>query len=329
MLKEWKNCKKGDQFCPVSFKKYGSFFWTIFMLFGVAAIVANYIFESPLLLGLYAYPVVFLSIIPVRNSLFVVLSGILLGSLIVLRTPDRLHLSIIAAYVVLMVIVRRVVWISSRNYKEKNEQEDLFLNTVFSLAKTIDAKDPYTAYHSSNVANYAKKIAKEMGLSNKEIDSIYLAGLIHDIGKIGMPDSILQKEGRLTEEEYTIMKKHPEEGYKIIKDIHRLQELGITDMVLYHHERPDGKGYPRGLSGVEIPLGARILGVADAYDAMTTNRSYRQKLAIETATNEITRNIGTQFDPIAANALFKILILEGKIPKVENSLVSSKFSIAN
>jgi len=329
MIKEWKSCKKGDEFCPVSFKKYGFLFWTIFMICGIAAIAVNYLFDSPLLLGLYGYPVVLLSLIRVRNSVLVVLGGILLGSLLLTRTPDAVHLTVIAAYAILMVIVRRVVWISSRNYNEKNEQEDLLLNTVFSLAKTIDAKDPYTAYHSSNVASYAKKIAKEMGLSNREIDSIYLAGLIHDIGKIGMPDSILQKDGRLTEDEYATMKKHPEEGYKIIKDIQRLQELGITDMVQYHHERPDGKGYPRGLTGADIPVGARILGVADAYDAMTTNRSYRQKLAIETAVNEITRNIGTQFDPFAANTLIGILIAEGKIQKEEKSMLSTTFSVAN
>ncbi|WML48024.1 HD-GYP domain-containing protein [Neobacillus sp. PS3-34] len=329
MLNEWKRCKKGDEFCPVSFKKYGPFFWIPFMLSGIAAIVINYIFHSPLLLALYAYPVVLLSLIRVKNSLFALLGVVLLGTLILTRAPDHTLLSVIAAYAVLMAIVRRVVWISIRNYNGKNEQEDLLLNTVFSLAKTIDARDPYTAYHSSNVADYAKSIAREMGLSEKEIDSIYLAGLIHDIGKISMPDSILQKEGRLTEEEYTIMKKHPDEGYRIIKDIKRLQELGITDMVLYHHERPDGKGYPKGLKGDAIPLGALILGVADAYDAMTTNRSYRQKLAVETAANELTRNIGTQFDPIAANTLIQILIREGKLQKEDKSVVTSPLSLAN
>ncbi|HYK74157.1 MAG TPA: HD-GYP domain-containing protein [Pseudoneobacillus sp.] len=329
MHNEWKSCKKGDEFCPFSFKKYSSFLRTILVLIGIASIVVNHIFDSPFLLALYAFPVVLLSLMPVQNKLLVILGSILLGTLMISKSPDAFLLSVIAAFVGLMLVVRRIVSISSRNYNDKNEQEDLFLNTVFSLAKTIDAKDPYTAYHSSNVANYAKSIAKDMGLSEKEINSIYLAGLIHDIGKISIPDAILQKEGRLTEEEYEVMKKHPEDGHRIVKDIHRLQELGITDMVLYHHERSDGKGYPRGLKGSDIPVGARILGVADAFDAMTTNRSYRQKLSIETAANELTRNIGTQFDPIAANTLIKILKAEGKLQKEEKSFVPSPLSIAN
>ncbi|CAK4863906.1 unnamed protein product [Aphanomyces euteiches] len=156
-----------------------------------------------------------------------------------------------------------------------------------------------------------------MGLPQREVDSIYLAGLIHDIGKVGTPDHILQKVSRLTEDEYETMKKHSEDGYQIIKDIKKFEELGITDMVRHHHERFDGKGYPQGLKSTEIPLGARILGVADAFDAMTTNRSYRQKLAVETASDELQRHSGTQFDPIAAKAFLKVLIREGKLQQQE------------
>ena len=156
-------------------------------------------------------------------------------------------------------------------------------------------------------------------MPQKEVDSIYLAGLIHDIGKIATPDHILQKEGRLTAEEFDTMKKHAEDGYQIIKGMKRFEELGISSIVRHHHERMDGKGYPQGLKGVEIPLGARILGVADAFDAMTTNRSYRQKLAVETATDELQRYSGSQFDPAATKAFLKVLRREGKLQQEEEA----------
>ena len=191
------------------------------------------------------------------------------------------------------------------------------MDTMLSFAKSIDTRDPYTAFHSRNVAGYAKQIATELKLSAEQTEAVYLAGLIHDIGKIGTPEHILSKESRLTEEEYEIMKQHPEAGYEIIKNISRLQELGITEMVRHHHERVDGKGYPHGLKGDAIPLGARILAAADAFDAMTTNRSYRQKLAVETAADELRRHRGTQFDPAVADALLKVLARTGKLQPQE------------
>ncbi|MDP4170457.1 MAG: HD-GYP domain-containing protein [Bacillota bacterium] len=308
-------CKKKEGFCPVSFKKFGSLFWLMFVSASLAAITLNWLLDSPFLIGLYAFPAVLLAMFRIPFSLFTLLGSVLLGSIFIVHSPEPTLIAVTAAFAALMIIVKRVVWVSSRHYQGKNEQEDLLMNTVFSLAKTIDTRDQYTAFHSSNVADYARSIAKELGLSQRESDAIYLAGLIHDIGKIGTPDSILQKESRLSEEEYDIMKKHPEDGYQIIKNIKRFQELGISDMVRYHHERPDGKGYPAGLKGTEIPLGARILGVADAFDAMTTNRSYRQKLAIETASEELKRYSGTQFDPDATKAFLKYLTREGKLER--------------
>lgn len=328
MINEWNRCKKDEQFCPVSLKKYGMFFWPLFVISGVVAIIVNFYYDSSYLLSLYAYPVVLISVLRIPTTVFYSLGSILLGSLYLVK-PVSVNLTLfILAYAILMLVIRRIVTVSQMNFSKRNEQEDSLLNTVFSLAKTIDARDSYTAFHSSNVAEYAKSIAKSMGLSQTEIDSIFLAGLLHDIGKISMPDAILQKDGRLTEEEYAIMKKHPEEGYQIIKDIMRLGDLGITDMVRYHHERPDGKGYPLGLKGKEIPIGARILGVADAFDAMTTNRSYRQKLAVETAAGELKRNIGTQFDPDAAIAFLAILVKEGKLQEDEGERAGS-FALAN
>lgn len=305
--------KSDKEFCPVSFKKYGSLFWSLFTLAALAAVGLNLLFDSQLLLGLYVYPIIFLAMVQVTYPVFIVLAVALLSSVFLFAPPEPILLAVLSSFAGLMLLTKRVIFISHQNYNGRSEQEDMLLNTVLSLAKTIDARDQYTAFHSHNVADYARNIAKELGLKQGEVDSIYLAGLIHDIGKIATPDHILQKEGGLTEEEYAIMKKHSEDGYQIIKDMKRFEELGISAIIRHHHERFDGKGYPQGLKGTEIPLGARILGVADAFDAMTTNRSYRQKLSIETATDELQRYSGTQFDPAAAKAFLKVLKREGKL----------------
>ncbi|RKP49842.1 HD-GYP domain-containing protein [Cohnella endophytica] len=329
MRNEWDRCKEGKAFCPGALDKYAMLLWPVFILSAVAATLINWYSDSALLLSLYATPVVLLALLHLTNGRFVLVAICLLGSIYFIKPIDPALIAVTVSYVVLMLIVRRVVSISERHYSGKNAQEDMLMNTVYSLAKTIDARDPYTAVHSSNVANYARSIAKEMGLSQKETDSIYLAGLIHDIGKIGTPDHILQKESRLTEEEYEIMKEHSENGYEIIKNMERLQELGIAAMVRHHHERPDGKGYPAGLQGEAIPLGARILGVADAYDAMTTNRSYRQKLAIETAAGELRKHSGTQFDPAATSALLTVLIREDKLQPEKRGIFTPQASFVN
>ncbi|AJY74820.1 HD-GYP domain-containing protein [Paenibacillus beijingensis] len=331
MKDEWARWTQDDEFCPIALRKYGVIFWSLFFMASAVAIVLNVLFDSELLLGLYVYPVVLLATLDLSGPLLALIGAALLGTVFAVNAPDPVLIVVAASYAVLLLIVRRVVWISARHYKGKKEQEDLLMNTILSLGKTIDARDPYTAFHSHNVAEYARSIAKEMGLSHKEQDAIFLGGLIHDIGKIGTPDAILQKESRLTEGEYAIMKKHPEEGYQIVKNMKRLRELGITDMVRYHHERPDGNGYPAGLKGAGIPLGARILGVADAFDAMTTNRSYRQKLTVETAAEELRRNSGTQFDPAAASAFLAVLTREGKLQpeKPAFSASQAKASLVN
>lgn len=322
MKDEWTRCKDEDHFCPVSFKKYGRIFWSLFVLTVSAAITLQLFFDSDMLLVLYAFPVVFLAMLRISYPLLTILSSALLGSVLLLKSYNPLLLAVLAAYAVLILVVRRVVWVSERNYNEKTVQEDTLMGTMLSLAKTIDARDHYTAFHSNNVAEYARSIAKEMRLSARVTDSVYLAGLIHDIGKIGTPDLILHKESRLSEEEYDIMKQHSEAGYQIVKDMKRLQDLGIADMVRYHHERPDGKGYPKGLRGDVIPLGARIIGVADAFDAMTTNRSYRQKLSADTAAEELVKHSGTQFDPAAVKAFLSVLTREGKLT-LENSMTTA------
>ncbi|MFA9559010.1 HD-GYP domain-containing protein [Evansella sp. AB-rgal1] len=166
-----------------------------------------------------------------------------------------------------------------------------------TLANLLDSRDPYTATHSENVANYSRIIAKKMKLTKNLQEAIYVGGLLHDIGKIVIPEQVLNKPDRLTDEEFSIIKQHPQIGYSTLKHIKPFQQSGILDMVLYHHERYDGKGYPKGLNGSEIPLVARIMAVADAFDAMTSKRVYREARDIEKVITEMEEKKGSQFDP--------------------------------
>lgn len=178
--------------------------------------------------------------------------------------------------------------------------EKSYISTVRALSAAIDAKDKYTSGHSSAVTEYLLPIAQELNLSTGEIKKLEYAGLLHDIGKIGVMEQILNKPGRLTGEEFDIIKRHPVIGYEILKSIDFLKE--VTLLVKHHHERFDGKGYPDGISGEAIPLGARIIAVADTFDAMTSDRPYRKGLPIEVALEEIKRCSGTQFDPLVVDA---------------------------
>lgn len=170
-----------------------------------------------------------------------------------------------------------------------------YFQTARALAVTVEARDPYTGGHSDRVFQMAKELGKRCNLSPTE--QLYLEGgaLLHDVGKVGIRDSVLLKAGPLTDEEYKEMQLHPIIGAQIVKKLNCLQ--GCLDAVLYHHERIDGYGYPYGLKGNEIPITARITSIADAYDAMTTNRIYRKAISHELALEEILRNSGTQFDP--------------------------------
>lgn len=174
-----------------------------------------------------------------------------------------------------------------------------------ALAQTIDAKDKYTNGHSFRVAMYSMMLAKELGMSKQQQIDIYYMGLLHDIGKIGIPNAIINKTTKLTDEEYDKIKQHPVYGYDILSQIQSMPELSIG--ARYHHERIDGKGYPDGLTGDQIPFMARIIAVADSYDTMTSNRSYRKYLPQEVARSEIENNIGTQFDEVPARAMLKII----------------------
>ena len=188
---------------------------------------------------------------------------------------------------------------------EKNNSEKLLIEVTQALATTIDAKDTYTSGHSRRVAEYSKRIAELLGKDEKEQNEIFFIALLHDIGKIGIPDEIINKRDNLTKEEFDQMKKHPEIGYEILKNITTMPNLEIG--VRWHHERLDGKGYPDGLSGDKIPEYARIISVADAYDAMTSNRSYRKYLPQDVVRNELVKGSGTQFAPEIAEKMIQII----------------------
>ena len=189
--------------------------------------------------------------------------------------------------------------------EEKNNSEKLLLELTQALATTIDAKDKYTSGHSRRVAEYSKMLAAALGKDEKEQQEVYLFALLHDIGKIGIPDWIINKQDKLTEEEYAEIKKHPQIGYEILKNITIMPKL--KSGVRWHHERIDGKGYPDGLTGDDIPEYAKIISVADAYDAMTSNRSYRDSLPQNVVRSEIEKHIGSQFDETIAKKMLEII----------------------
>lgn len=194
----------------------------------------------------------------------------------------------------------------------QTEQEDT-LTLVITLSKTLDARDPYTASHSENVAHYAALIAEKMQLSARECQNIYIGALLHDIGKIGIPENILNKPSQLTEAEFEHIKQHPQKGCEMVSHIAKFKKAGLLDIIRYHHERYDGTGYPFGLKELNISLAARIVSVADSFDAMTSKRVYRsQPLTAEYVINEFKRGSGSQFDQEAAGALIA-LIEEEKI----------------
>ena len=194
---------------------------------------------------------------------------------------------------------------TKRAEERRSQVERLSEEVMRTLANTIDAKDPYTNGHSLRVAKYSKEIAKRAGKSKAEQKEIYQMALLHDIGKIGVPDEIINKDTRLTEAEYAAIRKHPAIGSDILKTIEEIPDIMIG--ARWHHERYDGHGYPDGLAGTEIPEIARIIGVADAYDAMTSKRSYRNILSQEVVRGEIERGKCTQFDPKFADIMIEMI----------------------
>ena len=198
--------------------------------------------------------------------------------------------------------IRRINDELSDTYKKL---ESAYLESVETLRYTVEAKDPYTRGHSDRVSAYSVLIGKKLGLSDADIEKLRIGGLFHDIGKIGISDNILLKEGKLTDDEYAEIKEHPLIGVKILQNARLFQDF--LDIVKHHHERFDGKGYPDNLQGENIPYLARITAVADTFDAMTSKRSYRNALPLEVVRNEMETCSGTQFDPNIINVFLQIL----------------------
>ena len=177
--------------------------------------------------------------------------------------------------------------------------------TIFAIANAVEARDKSTGRHSFRVSEYAVMIARELGFDESELEQIRKTGLLHDIGKIGVPDSILNKPARLTDEEYEVMKTHTSIGGDILKDFTLIPH--VDEGAKFHHEHYDGSGYPNGLKGEEIPLNARIIGIADAFDAMTANRVYRKALDMDFVKAELKRCAGSQFDPTLVEIMLELI----------------------
>lgn len=187
----------------------------------------------------------------------------------------------------------------------EREKVELSNELLISLAQTIDAKDTYTNGHSIRVAMYSRMLADRLGFDEKNCDKIYRMGLLHDIGKIGVPNEIINKKAKLNDEEYEIIKSHTIQGYEILKRIKSFPELAQS--ARWHHEKFDGTGYPDKLKSTEVPLEIRIISVADSYDAMTSNRSYRSYLPQDVVKGELEKFSGTQFDPDVAQQMLDII----------------------
>ena len=201
--------------------------------------------------------------------------------------------------------MREIQRINEELADAKDQLEKAYLESIQTLRYTVEAKDTYTRGHSDRVSEFAVLIGQKMGLSEAELKTLKIGGLFHDIGKIGIPDSILLKESKLSDDEYSEIKHHPSIGAHILSNATIFAD--IIPIVKYHHERYDGRGYPENLVGENIPLLARITSVADAFDAMSSRRTYRNNLEMEVIKEEIRKNRGTQFDPKAADIFLDLL----------------------
>ena len=184
---------------------------------------------------------------------------------------------------------------TAKYLKRQKRDAQIIIQSMNTFVNMIDAKDTYTQGHSARVAIYSREIARRMKFSEDEINTLYYIALMHDCGKIGIPDAVLKKPEKLTDSEWSLVKSHTQLGSKVLENFTAID--GIRDGALYHHEGYDGTGYPEGLKGEDIPLYARIICVADSYDAMNSNRCYRGHLEQDSILEELNANAGTQFDP--------------------------------
>ena len=246
-------------------------------------------------------PVIFLTANDDENS---ETKGLSLGAMDFIKKPFVPEvLTLRVRHIIDLIRLQRNL--SQEVEKKTEENEKLFMHVVHSLADAIDAKDTYTNGHSGRVAKYSKEIARRYGYSEKAQGDIYMMGLLHDVGKIGVPDAVINKPAKLTDEEFALIKNHPVMGARILKNIREMPALAIG--ARWHHERFGGGGYPDGLSGSDIPEEARIIAVADAYDAMSSRRSYRDVLPQEVVRGEIEKGKGTQFDPKFADIMLSMI----------------------
>ena len=270
----------------------------VFFIFLSLSVVISFFLDNDNFFILYNVSVIFLGLGFYNKPVYLVVFTILVSSCRFYFVPHAeesiLFIFIVSYFVITCISAGLMIHIQ----KVKKKSLDL----VTTLAKALDSRDPYTYNHSENVSKYAVQIAERMNLPKNECNIIRTGGLLHDIGKIGIPENILTKPGKLTEEEYNVIKTHPTIGYEMLKHIDRFKSDGTLDIVLYHHERFDGKGYPAGLKGNEIPLLARIVAVADTIDAMMSRRVYRNGFDIEHTLKVIRQNRGTQFDPVVVDA---------------------------
>jgi HD-GYP domain-containing protein (c-di-GMP phosphodiesterase class II) len=202
----------------------------------------------------------------------------------------------------------------TRELRELEQRiRDVTFSTLCALVQLLDLKDLTTGVHSSRLVTWAIMVAKLLGLSTEETRQVEIAAVLHDLGKIGVPDEILKKPSKLTLEEQMIMRKHPEHGWAVMKNIPGCQTASL--LILHHHEMWDGRGYPAGLKGRDIPLGARIVAITDAFDAMITDRCYRNALPLEQALMTLERFAGTQFDPDIVPVFTEFIRAEELQPK--------------
>jgi HD-GYP domain-containing protein (c-di-GMP phosphodiesterase class II) len=207
--------------------------------------------------------------------------------------------------------------------RRAEENKELFMGSIRMLANAIDEKDPYTRGHSERVAYYSACLAKHLGMSPEEVERVHLSGIIHDVGKIGIEDKILRKAAALTDDEYEIMKQHPTKGEHILEAVPLLKEKAGDGLM--HHENVDGSGYPKGLSGDEIPLFGRIVSVADAFDAMTTDRPYSKAMTFEAAVARLKFLAGKKFDPASVDAFERAFLCGDVSPaKARRASVASR-----
>lgn len=223
----------------------------------------------------------------------------------IIVAADRTEGPFTREHIEMLVAVGNQASVAMENHQLRQDLQHAYLTTITALADAVEAKDAYTGGHCERVARYAHRLGEELGLSERDLGVVFCGGLLHDVGKIGVSDGVLNKPGPLLPEERALVHSHVRVGHDIVSKVPMLRE--VAEAVLHHHEWYDGSGYPEGRSGPEIPLAARIVSIADAYSAMVDRRSYKEPLTPDRARAELARCAGTQFDPMLVEAFLRVL----------------------